>query len=149
MEEKLDNYYQGVLQLRDIKQNALDFVEELLEEKHLTKVRAVKNGYDFYIRDNSFLLRLGKQLKARFLGELTTTKKLHTRDNQTCKNVYRVTVLFRQYDIQKGDVYLINGEEYEVLGVGDKIRLKEKSTLKKKLFTFQQIKKLKGTKINP
>jgi NMD protein affecting ribosome stability and mRNA decay len=148
MEEKLDNYFQGILQLRDVKQETLNFVEDNIDEKDLTKVRIVKNGYDFYIRDNSFLLRLGKQLKSRFLGELTTSKKLHTRDNQTCKNIYRVTVLFRQYDIQKGDIYLINGEEYEVLGVGDKIRLKELNTLKKKLFTFQQIKNLKGKKIN-
>lgn len=95
-------YFEGILQLRDIKQEVTDFCLEDIE-KHsekggifFSKTEEVKNGVDFYCSSNKYLMHLGKKLKKRFKGELKTSAKLFTKNKQTSKDVYRVTVLFRQ-----------------------------------------------------
>ena len=110
------NYYEGKLQLRNPNEEVINFIRnqfklrnsknfESLEnsknfQKHNEKVwiakqETVKNGMDLYISSNRFLLALGKKLKKSFKGELKKSRKLHSKDRQTSKTTYRVTVLFR------------------------------------------------------
>ena len=91
-------YYEGILQLRNPNEEVLNFIRNQFKNNSkvwISKQERLKTGIDLYISSNKFLLSLGKKLKKSFKGELKTSRKLHSRDRMTSKNVYRVAVLFR------------------------------------------------------
>ena len=91
-------YFEGILQLRNPNEEVLNFISNQFkrnEKVWIAKQERLKTGIDLYISSNKFLLALGKKLKKSFKGELKTSRKLHTKNRLTSKNVYRVTVLFR------------------------------------------------------
>ncbi len=92
------NYYEGILQLRNPSEEVINFVRNQFKKNQkvwIAKQEKLKTGTDLYISSNKFLLSLGKKLKNSFNGELKTSRKLHSRNRVTSKNIYRVTVLFR------------------------------------------------------
>jgi NMD protein affecting ribosome stability and mRNA decay len=95
------NYYEGKLQLRNPNEEVINFIKNQFKNNDkvwVAKYETLKNGVDIYVSSNHFLLALGKKLNKSFKGELKTSRKLHTQDRQTSKQVYRVTVLFRLDD---------------------------------------------------
>ena len=93
--------FQGKLQLRPFKEEIYKFV--LKQVKHrsdcfITKEVQQKSGLDIYLTSNHFLMALGKRLKKSFKGTIKLSRTLHTRDKQTSKPLYRVTVCFRLED---------------------------------------------------
>lgn len=92
------DYYQGILQLRNPNKEVLNFIKNQFKNNKkawIAKQVKQKTGVDLYISSNKFLLALGKKLKKSFKGELKTSRKLHSKNRLTSRNVYRVTVLFR------------------------------------------------------
>ena len=92
------DYYEGILQLRNPSEEVIRCVKNQIKKKgdvFIAKEVTQKNGVDYYISSQRFLLSLGRKLKKSFRGELKTSRKLYTRDRITSKRVYRVTVLFR------------------------------------------------------
>ena len=95
-------YFEGVLQLREVNQEVINFcLNDIAKHKHkggifFSKTEDVTNGIDMYCSSNKYLINLGKKLKKRFKGEQKTTARLFSKNKQTSKDVYRVTVLFRQ-----------------------------------------------------
>jgi NMD protein affecting ribosome stability and mRNA decay len=148
--DKPANYFEGILQLRECSKEVYEYVEEqCLKDQYgaYSKIERVINGYDFYMQYNPFLRKLGKRLKNNFEGQLTETATLHTKDRQSNKELYRVTVLFRQSDFSKGDKIDIQGEEYEVVMTGKKVIVKKLPNGKKEHFTIDKLKELKVRKI--
>lgn len=97
-ENRHANYYEAILQLRPYNKKLVDFiVKKIIERKNVYIVKEVhlKTGIDLYLTDQRFARALGKQLKRHFKGKLILSRKLHTRDRQTSRNIYRVTVCFR------------------------------------------------------
>jgi NMD protein affecting ribosome stability and mRNA decay len=93
-----ENYYEGKLQLRNPNEEVINFIKNQFKNNDkvwVAKYETLKTGVDIYISSNRFLLGLGKKLKKSFKGELKTSRKLHTQNRQTSKQIYRVTVLFR------------------------------------------------------
>ena len=141
---KPPNYFEGILQLREVSQEVVDFVEDACigsDRGQVAKVKKVKNGFDFYMQSNPFLRQLAKKIKENFSGELVTTATLHTRDTKSNKDLYRVTVMFRELPVKKGDTFTLNGDEFEVLGVSEKILARDLKTKKKKQFRFSELRK--------
>lgn len=96
--DKNPQYFEGILQLRKPNEEALNFIRNQFkknEKAWIAKQEKLKTGIDLYISSNKFLMQLGKKLKKSFKGELKTSRKLHTKNRLTSRNVYRVTVLFR------------------------------------------------------
>lgn len=124
---KHPQYYEAILQLRDISQDVVDYVEtEFMRAKiPLTKALEVKNGIDFYVADSQFTRSLGKRLQEKFGGELLITASLYGVKKD--REVYRVTVLFRGASFAKGDVVQYRGEEYVVKMMGKKMVLQSKT----------------------
>ncbi|MFO7710301.1 MAG: NMD3-related protein [Candidatus Woesearchaeota archaeon] len=141
---KPSNYYEGILQLRDVSQELLDYCEENIPEELVAYVKKAKNGYDFYMQSNKFLSSFAKTLQKEFAGEMKKTATLHTRDTKNNKDLYRLTVLFREYDIRKGDEIEVKGTVYEVLGIHKKLYLKDTHTKKKVHMPFDDYRKQKG-----
>lgn len=117
------NYYQGILQLRDVNDEVVAFVRNQVKKRDgvsITKTVKFPNGLDFYITSQKFIRILGKKLKESFGGELKTSSKLHTRNRQG-RELYRVNVLFRLLKYKVGSIASIRGEDIRILSMGSKI----------------------------
>ena len=111
------NYYQGVLQLRDVNDEIYEFVYGQIEKRKdaaVTKTVKYPNGLDLYITSQKFIKILGKKLKESFGGEIKTSSKLHTR-SKTGKDLFRVNVLYRPSKYKRGDIITVRGDEVKLL----------------------------------
>lgn len=91
-------YYEGILQLRNPNKEVKNFIRNQFKNNPrvwVAKQEKLKTGIDYYISSNKFLLALGRKLKKSFKGELKISRKLHSKNRITSKNIYRVTILFR------------------------------------------------------
>jgi len=117
------NYYQGVLQLRDVNEEIYEFVRiqiDRREDAAVTKTVKYPNGLDLYITSQKFIKILGKKLKESFGGEIKTSSKLHTR-SKTGKDLFRVNVLYRPSRYKRGDIVNVRGDNVKLLQVGGRI----------------------------
>lgn len=117
------NYYQGILQLRNVNEEVLAFIRNQIKKRGdvaITKSARLPNGVDLYITSQKFIRILGKKLKESFGGELKVSSKLHTRNRQG-KDLYRVNVLFRLLKYKKGDIVSVRGEQLRLISIGRKI----------------------------
>ena len=117
------DYYQGILQLRDVNEEILGFVQNQIKKRSdvaITKTIKYANGVDLYMTSQKFIRILGKKLKDSFGGELKISAKLHTRNKQG-KDLYRVNVLFKLSKYKKGDIALVRGDEVRLIKIGKKI----------------------------
>ena len=138
------NYFQGILQLRDCKEEVIDFVNNQIkkanrEDVYVSKSVRIKNGIDLYLTSNKFLRSLGKKLKKHFNGQLKESEKLFSRDRQTGKEVYRLNVLFRLIDIKRGEIINHKGKRLKIMSIGNKIQTKDLDTGKRTYINFKEI----------
>ncbi|MBI4452207.1 hypothetical protein HY637_02150 [Candidatus Woesearchaeota archaeon] len=127
------NYYQGILQLRDVNEEMLSFVYNQIKKRGdvaVTKTMNLPNGKDLYITSQKFITILGKKLKESFGGQITTSSKLHTR-SKTGRDLYRVNVLYRPAKYKRGDIVAVRGDKVKLLQVGRRIFALELKTGKK------------------
>jgi len=140
--EKHNEYYEGILQLRNPSKEAIDFVEKQIEKRKnvfIAKAKKVKNGIDFYISSQKYLQSLGKKLQNQFSGELKISSKLFSRNHLTSKNIYRVNVLFRLPKFKKSDIITFKGEDIKILGIGKKVLAKNLKTGKKHSLRYKEL----------
>jgi len=117
------NYYQGILQLRDVNDGIISFVRNQVAKRNdvsITKTVKFPNGLDIYMTSQKFIRILGKKLKESFGGQLTTSSKLHTR-SKSGRDLYRVNVLYRPAKYKRGDIVAVRGDKVKLLYVGKRI----------------------------
>lgn len=139
------NYYEGILQMRDCTKEAVRFARKRIDKEPgvwIAKEAKVNGGFDFYLSSNKFLKKMGKILASRFPGIVKSSSKLHTQDRQTCKKLYRGTILFRMPNFNKGDVGVFRGDNVEVVSLAGEVVLKNTKTGKKKTYKFDEVNKL-------
>ena len=127
------NYYQGILQLRDVNDEVMDFIYSQINKRAdvvVTKTIRYPNGTDLYLTSQKFIRILGKKLKDSFGGELKVSSKLHTR-SKTGKNLFRVNVFYRTSKYKRGDVVLVRGDNIMLLQVGRRIFARDLKTGRK------------------
>ena len=110
-------YYEAVLQLRDVKDEVIKFVEHDIPKTKMqvSKVVTLKNGKDYYLSSNDIAKKLGKKLQLTFGGVMSVTSTLHTKKKG--KELHRLTILFRQASFKKGEIVTYQGEEHNVLSM--------------------------------
>ena len=121
---KHKDYFEGILQLRNTNDEIIKYVVNQVEKRddvHISNIKKVKNGFDIYISSQRFMRSLGNKLQNQFHGELKISKKLHTRNRLTGKEVYRVNVLFRYPSFKKGDIIDFKGEKIKIIGIHKKV----------------------------
>ena len=136
------NYYQGILQLRDVNEDVVDFVYTQVKKRNdvaISKTVKLPNGFDFYMTSQKFLRALGKKLKESFGGEMKMSARLHTKKNG--KDLYRVNVLFRLLKHKAGDVVVVRGDEVRILNIGKKIFGREMKTGRKIFIRYNDMPK--------
>lgn len=124
--KKGTEYFEGVLQLRDVDDEVMQYVRDDIaaHEKQgvfLVKEKKLKNGFDFKLTSNKYIRALGKRLAARFNGELSESAKLFTRNKQTSKDVFRINVLFKQRHFSVGDIIESRGRKVRVTTIGKRV----------------------------
>ncbi|MBU0979609.1 MAG: hypothetical protein KJ709_02290 [Nanoarchaeota archaeon] len=100
-----NGYFEAILQLRDQPEQIMAIVDAFLGQKNIQVAKEVKhkNGVDLYLSHQHAAQRLGNLLKQHG-AQITVSKKIHTRDRQRSKDVYRVTILARFPNFMVGDV---------------------------------------------
>lgn len=97
--DRHDEYYEAILQVRPARKDVLDFVFQLVEARNdtkISKIKELKTGCDIYLTNQRFARgTLGKQLKKKFGGKLVISKALYGQHKLTSRLIYRATVLFR------------------------------------------------------
>ena len=127
------DYFQGILQLRDVNEEMLGFVHNQIKKRNnvaVTRTVKLPNGQDLYITSQHFIKLLGKKLKDSFGGQLKISSKLHTRNRQG-KDLYRVNVLYRPSKHKRGDIVIVRGDKFKLLSVGKRIFAMDMKTGKK------------------
>tara|TARA_Y100000034_G_scaffold136745_1_gene215391 strand:- start:6028 stop:6336 length:309 start_codon:yes stop_codon:yes gene_type:complete len=94
-----DEYYEAKLQLRPKDEEVIKFAKKLIDENKtllITKETEHKYGIDFLTNSQKQTQKIARQLKKRFKGKITLSRKLFKVDRLTSKKLYRVTVCFRK-----------------------------------------------------
>ena len=84
-------------------------------------------------------MKLGKKLKGKFSGEFKKSAKLFTRNRQTSKEVYRLTILFRLSKFSKGDIIGYKGDKLIIVNLGKKVFAKSITTGKKYNINYKDL----------
>lgn len=139
-----NQYYEGILQLRNPKKEILEFINNELCRRgdvFITKEVKMKNGIDLYLTSQRYLQGLGRKMQQRFGGELKVSKRAYSTDKLTSKHVYRVNVLFRVPNFKKGDIIAVRGEQIQVISIGNKLFGKELKSGKKVQISYNKLPK--------
>ena len=129
------NYFEAVIQLRNITPAVADFVTEQLQRSKIgvSKVKRHVNGLDMQISSKQFASKLGKMLQHTFGGMVKRSARLFTTDRMSGKPVYRVTMLFKQFPYSVGETFDFKGVSYRVLAVTDHVVARDDNEKIKKL----------------
>ena len=138
---KHPNYYEAILQLRDVSMDVLNYIDNTMKKVLVVKIVKVKYGYDYYLADNIQGRQQSQQLQARFGGEILITSSLHTAKDS--KELYRTTILFRESPFRKGDLVEYEGEEFKVKGLLKDIFLQNTKTGKKIHIRYKNMKQIR------
>jgi len=142
MEIKHKNYYEGILQLRNIGNEVAEFTIKEIEKNentYIAKIKKVANGIDIYMSPQKFLRSLGNKLQSKFGGQLMLSTKLHTKSRETSRDLYRVNLLFRIPNFKKGDIIEYKGDKIKIISVHKKVFAKDIKTGKKLNISFKDI----------
>lgn len=129
------DYFEGILQLRQPTKELVEYVMRFKDQ--MSRVQPVRGGLDCYFLSQRFLRSFGKELHKRFAGEMQSTRRIHTKDHQTGKDLYRVTVLFRCYPFRKGDSFELKGKRYRVLAAGKKLYVQDLDSNEKRWIAYR------------
>jgi NMD protein affecting ribosome stability and mRNA decay len=134
-------YYEGTLQLRNPTDEVLDYVDNSIKRDgkvRISKMTELESGLDLQLSSQKFLTNLGNKLKEIFGGELVVSRK-ETGFNKHGKAQFRVNVLFRQYPFKKGSVVKYRGEDYTIILLEHKVRIKNLETGKSITVGYDEI----------
>ena len=137
-----NEYFEGILQLRNPSEELLDFLAKEIKEKgnvFVAKTKKVGDGIDLYISSQRYLRTLGNKLQERFPGQPEVSSSLHTRNRQTSRDVYRVNVLFRMPSFRKGDIITYKGDRIQIIGMSKKVLAKDLKTGKKLTLSYKNM----------
>ena len=135
-----EKYFEATLQLRFIDQQIVQFVTDDIE-KHgikVSKEKSLQYGIDISVDSRKYAQQLGKLLQQTFGGMLKVTARLFTRDRQSSKEVYRITVLFKQFPYKKGDTFQYKGLPYVVKSASTDV-IAEDAAHKTKRFRYSEL----------
>ncbi len=141
VEFKHSNYFEGVLQLRNIDENFLDLVKKMIKDDNkalIAKEKYYDDGVDIYLSSQKYLRAIGKRLKEKFLGELKITARLHTK-SRTGKDLYRVTVFFRLYNFKIGDIFNYEYDKFQIIQINNRVLVKNIKSGKKEWMNVEEI----------
>ena len=136
-------YFEAILQLRDISTEVVDFVYAEVEHLGVQIAKAIdlENGVDIYLTDKGLTKTLARRLQSRFGGEYKESTSIFGQKDGG--EITRLTILFRGVGAKKGDIVEYKGDKYQIKLVGKDVMLQEVDTGKKIHLRYEEMKKLK------
>ena len=147
-EKEGTQYYEAELQVRsnnyDILDKSIEFLQKRVENlRHkgmfINKVERHDDGYDLYVTNKNIAQHLGRELQDLFGGEYKSSAHLFSKNRQTSKNIYRVSVLVRLPGFEKNDIILVDDKVYKVEKLGSKINLLDLITSNHLIIDFAKL----------
>jgi NMD protein affecting ribosome stability and mRNA decay len=136
--KKGTTYFEGILQLRNINEEIISYVEnELTKQRRkgifLNKKQVLKkdSDVDLYITDQGYTRVLAGKLRRQFGGVMKKNEELFSQDKQRSKNLYRLAILLEFPKYSKGDAIKLDGNIYIIQSLSDKIHVTNMLTGKK------------------
>ncbi len=116
---KQSRYYEGILQLRNPNAEIISFIKSQLrkENVYVTQEVHVAEGIDIYVTSRKFLRTLANRLKGQFGGSASLSARIHTKDRQTQKDVYRVSLLYRAPTLRRSNIIVVGDHIVRVKNV--------------------------------
>ena len=142
MKETREQYFEGILQLRNPNKELLDFIDKRMESVSkkgisVSKIKKLKDGMDMYFNNKKYIQKLGRELQSKFGGFLKISPTLFSRDRQSSKELYRVNVLLKLYDFKVNDVIKINNRYVKITSLDKRINGIDLELNKKKSFDYK------------
>jgi len=156
--KRAGDYFEGILQLRNTDKEIFDYIDGFLNKHkiYVSKKQKVGKDFDLYVSDKRKIQNLGHNLVKTFGGELKINPKLHTRDNQKSKDVFRVNVFYKGPDYKKNDVVVVKDKIIKIKKMGKilsgiDIKTDKRVSIPIKNNEIKRIKKRKTriSKVNP
>ncbi len=90
-------YFEAIIQLRPLNIEVLNLIRSDAEKNgiKISKEFIEPYGADLYLSSKKFALAISKKFKKRFHAQIRVTKKVHTIDRQTSKELSRITILIK------------------------------------------------------
>ncbi len=122
------DYFEGILQLRNVPKVIFQNIKELILESGANVAKAIKvrGGYDIYIDDQKFVVQLGKLMQKKIGGMIKKSYTLHTKKKD--KDLYRLSLLFKLPKFKKGDKIEYKGDEVVVKKLSKEVTLQKIET---------------------
>ncbi len=105
----MSDYFEVTLQLRNMREEILDFVQSELNSRNMkiAQIEKQRNGVDLYLPSQHFAASLARKLVAKFGGEMQITTRLFG-VSKTGKTLYRAAILYTASDYVPGDIVEID-----------------------------------------
>lgn len=106
------DYFEGTLQLRNIDDNILKYVQNYCKNYSIftSKEKKVKDGYDLNISDKKKTHNLMSSLQKNFGGTVKINPQVFSQDRQTSKVIYRVNFYYEAPDYKIGEIVKIDNK---------------------------------------
>jgi len=136
--KKGTQYFEGTLQLRNIRADILYFAKNEIKKQHrkgifLNKEQVIKkdSDIDLYLTDQGYTRVLAEKLRRQFGGTIKKNEELFSQDKQRSKNLYRLAILLEFPKYNKGDVIKHDGNLFIIQSLSEKIHVTNVMTGKK------------------
>jgi NMD protein affecting ribosome stability and mRNA decay len=91
----------------------------------------------------NFIRNVGRKIQIKFGGELVFSNKA-AGTNKHGKSQFRVNVLFRQYPFRKGQSITYRGDEYTIIELAHRVRIKSKESGRSITVPYGELSKLRS-----
>jgi len=123
-------YFEGILQIKNSDDYIVEFVHnELAKQKpkgiFITKQTITKNRADFFITDQTYMKRLAVKLQKEFGGKISLNPKLFSKNRQSGKELYRLTILLELPKLKKNEVIVVDDKLYKISSLQQKINVQD------------------------
>ena len=139
-------YFEGVLQVRNMTDDILAFIQkDLMKQRsrgvHINKevdIDGTGMNMDYYCTDKGYMKVLAEKLKKEFGAIIKHNAQLFTIDWETSKNVYRLNILVQFTKYHKNDVIKLNKQLYKIISMDEKIHATNLETHNKTLLPHKE-----------
>lgn len=119
-------YFEGILQLRNPKDDVVDFVYRYVKKYskrgvYIAKEQSMGSGTDYYISSKKFLRTLANRLHDEFGGFVLLNERLFSRDRMKSRDIFRLNVLFVVPNFAKGDIIELDNKLVCVKNISKKV----------------------------
>ena len=151
-------YFEGILQVKNIDNGIVDYIHNEVEKQRkkgifITKEKITKNRADFQITDQTYMKSLANKLQRVFGGTISLNPTLFSKNKQSGKELFRLTLLLNLPTIRKNDIIVHNGTVWKVNSVQNKINVislhGKKTSLPYKDYKILEKFETRVTKIQP